>query len=290
MLKKWLGVTCLAVVVSACGGANKDEFDGTIRIAGSTTLVPLVADAASQFMERYHTWDKVDPSLPKKTIMIFVTGGGSGFGVKSALDGTAQVGMSSRPLADDEKQKLGEHAELLLSRDCIAFATNVNNPLGKRESLSRDDVIRIFTGEAKTYHDLDPALPDKPFVVQMRDAAGGSTEILQKQVLKEKTFTPHAIQVPSQGANLRNLETNEATIGYMSSVLALQSPKLHVFKYDGVMPTTENVISGKYLLTRPLFFIVKGKPSVPLSRFVDFIVGEGEKIIAEHGYISIKGG
>lgn len=35
-----------------------------LRVGGSTTLLPIVATAASQFMEKYKTWDKVDPSLP----------------------------------------------------------------------------------------------------------------------------------------------------------------------------------------------------------------------------------
>ncbi len=55
------------------------SFDGTIRMGGSTTLLPVMADCASQFMEKYGTWDKVAPSFPKTRILIYVTGGGSGF-------------------------------------------------------------------------------------------------------------------------------------------------------------------------------------------------------------------
>lgn len=268
--------------------AAAEPFDGTLRVAGSTTLLPVVADAASQFMERYGTWDKVDPTLPPKKILIFVTGGGSGFGVKAATDGTAHIGMSSRPIKEEEKQQLGQHEEILLSRDAVAFAVSTASPLAKRDGLTRQEVARIFSGEARTFKDLDPALPDKPILVQMRDSAGGSTEIVQKLILEKKTFSPGAIQVPSQGANLRKLEGNPSAIGYISSVVALQSDRLKVFAYEGVLPTNENVLNGKYQVTRPLLLLVKGTPSPAARRFIDFLLGEGQAVVADHGYVPVK--
>jgi phosphate transport system substrate-binding protein len=266
----------------------EEKFDGTLRVAGSTTLLPVVADAASQFMERYGTWDKVAPGLPARKVLIFVTGGGSGFGVKAAIDGTAQIGMCSRPLKAVEKQKLGTHEEILLSRDALAFAVNAQNPLARKQSLTRQDVVRIFSGEAKTFKDLDPSLPDKPILVQMRDAAGGSTEMVKELILKEKGFSPAAIQVPSQGANLRKLESNPNAVGYVSSVMALQSEGLKVFSYEGVAPTNENVIRGLYPVVRPLLLIVKGMPGPAARKFIEFLLGEGQKIVVEHGYVPVK--
>ena len=278
------------LIVAFLGGAAsaQDSFDGTLRIAGSTTLLPVVAEASSQFMERYGTWDKVDPALPRKRILVFVTGGGSGFGVKAASDGTVEIGMSSRPLKDEEKQKLGAHQEVLLSRDAVAFAASVKSPLVKRGNLSRQDVVRIFSGEAKTFRDLDPSLPNKPILVQMRDAAGGSTEILQKEVLGERTFAADAIQVPSQGANIKKLESNASAVGYLSSVVAMQDEKLKVFSYEGVAPTNANVTSGTYRVTRPLLLVVKGTPGPAAAAFIAFLLGDGQKIMAEHGYVPVK--
>jgi phosphate transport system substrate-binding protein len=276
--------------LAVLGGVARAEepFDGTLRVAGSTTLLPVVAEAASAFMEKYGTWDKVDPALPARKILVFVTGGGSGFGVKAAIDGTAHIGMSSRPLKDEEKQKLGEHEELLLSRDAVAFAVSKQSPLARRKGLTRAEVVKIFAGEARTFKDLDPTLPARPILVQMRDAAGGSTEVMQKELLKEKTFAPSALQVPSQGANVRKLEGNPSAVGYVSSVVALQSDRLKVFELEGVAPTNENVLSGKYPITRPLLLLVKGAPSPAARRFLDFLLGEGQRIVSEHGYVPVK--
>jgi phosphate transport system substrate-binding protein len=283
-------VTCFLLILSQfpAGAQNAKEFDGTIRLSGSTTLLPVIADGSRKFMEKYQTWNRVEPSLPNVPINIYVNGGGSGVGIKSAMDGTVNIGMSSRDLKEKEKTQLGPHKEILISKDCLAFAVNKKNPLAKLDNISTSDLARIYSGEAKTFKDIDPSLPDKPILVQMRDSAGGSTEIVKHNILKKKNFSPHAVQVPSQGANLKKLEINTSAIGYISSVLATQSPQLKVFKFEGVTPTNDNVINGHYKLTRPLILIVKGNPDAASQKFIDFMLNEGQKIVVEHGYVPVK--
>ncbi len=290
-MKQFMAVISLFALLASGSMAYAQEsktFDGIIRIGGSTTLLPVIADSASQFMKKYETWDKVDPALPKVPILIYVTGGGSGFGVKAVTDGTVMIGMASRDIKEKEKTALGQHREYLISRDCVAFAVNKKNPLAKIENFTREDVVRIFSGEAATFKDIKATLPNKPILVQMRDAAGGSTEILQKEVLKNKTFSQKAIQVPSQGANLKKLQTNTSVIGYISSVLALQSPELKVFRFEGVAPTNENVINGTYSLTRPLLLLVKGDPAPAVEKFITYMLNEGQKTVEDHGYVPVK--
>jgi phosphate transport system substrate-binding protein len=280
---------CLSLILPGMAGAQETKsFNGTIRIGGSTTLLPVIADCTSQFMEKYETWDKVDPSFPKSRILIYVTGGGSGFGIKAAMDGTVNIGMASRDLKDAEKAQLGEHKEFLVSKDCLAFAVNRKNPLSKIDNFTREEISRIFSGEAKTFKDVAPSLPNKPILVQMRDASGGSTEIVQTIIMKGKNFTASAIQVPSQGANLKKLETNTSAIGYLSSVIAQESSKLKIFKYEGVSPTNENVINGQYRISRPLLLLVKGTPEPAWQKFIDYVLSDGQKIIQEHGYVPVK--
>jgi phosphate transport system substrate-binding protein len=279
----------LSLTLTPLAGAQETKsFNGTIRIGGSTTLLPVIADCTSQFMEKYETWDKVDLSFPKSRILIYVTGGGSGFGIKAVMDGTVNIGMSSRDLKDAEKAQLGPYKEFLVSKDCLAFAVNKKNPLAKIDNFNRADIARIFSGEAKTFKDVAPSLPNKPILIQMRDAAGGSTEIVKTMILKEKNFSQNAIQVPSQGANLKKLETNTSAIGYLSSVIAQESSKLKIFKYEGVAPTNENVINGTYQISRPLLLLVNGTPEPAWQKFIDYVLSDGQKIIQEHGYVPVR--
>ncbi len=125
--------------------------------------------------------------------------------MNAVINGTVSIGMCSRDVKKEEKAKLGDYKEYLVSKDCLAFAVNKDNPLAQVDNLTREDVVKIYSGEAKTFTDLRSNLPAKPILVQMRDMAGGSTEMVQKLILKDKTFTPSALQVPSQGANLKKL-------------------------------------------------------------------------------------
>jgi phosphate transport system substrate-binding protein len=263
--------------------------DSALRVGGSTTLLPLVADAASFFMDKYRTWDKVNPNLPKERILIYVTGGGSGFGISSAMNGTFDIGLSSRPLKKEEETKLGEHRQFLISQDCLAFAANVNSPLAKAtDNLSRDMAAKIVSGEAQTWRDVRSDLPATPIVLVIRDAASGSSEMVKQIVLADKGFSPKGIQVPSQGANLKRLEGNANAFGYLSSVVAGNSDQLRVFKFEGVAATNETINSGAYPITRPLIMIVKGQPSPLVEAFVNFIYDEGQEIIKEYGYVPVK--
>jgi phosphate transport system substrate-binding protein len=284
----FLTVSLLFMSLAATGAQAAPGFDGTIRLSGSTTLLPVIAAGSRQFMEKYQTWNKVDPSLPNVPINIYVNGGGSGIGIKAATDGTVNIGIASRNLKAKEKAQLGRHEEYLISKDCLAFAVNKKNPLAKLDNVTRSEMARIYSGEAKTFKDIDPSLPARPILVEMRDAAGGSTAIVKKKVLQTKNFTPHAVQVPSQGAGLKMLEQNPSAIAYLSSALVMHNPKIKVFKYEGVMPTNANVINGRYQLSRPLLLIVKGTPDTASLKFIDFMLNDGQKIVVKHGYVPVK--
>jgi len=292
MKKKLLAVVLIAMVASFTGNGTIGfgaAYATSLRMGGSTTLLPLMADIASQFMDTYGTWDKVNPNLPNERILIYVTGGGSGFGISGAMGGTFDIGLSSRPLRETEEQALGEHRQFLISQDCLAFASHINSPLSQAtDNITKDMAARIVSGEAETWRDVRSDLPATPIVFIMRDAASGSSEMVKQMVLGDRGFSPRGIQVPSQGANLRRLEGNVNSFGYLSSVIAENSDQLKVFKLEGVAPTHENILSGAYAISRPLILIVKGQLSPMVETFVDFVYSEtGRTIIEEYGYVPV---
>jgi len=257
-------------------------------MGGSTTLLPLMADMASRFMDTHGTWNKVNPNLPNERILIYVTGGGSGLGISGAIGGTFDIGLSSRPLRETEEQRLIEHSQFLISQDCLAFASHINSPLSKAtDNLTRDMVTKIVSGEARTWRDVQSKLPATPIVLVIRDAASGSSEMVKQMVLGDKGFSPSGIQVPSQGANLGRLEGNVNSFGYLSSVAAKSSDKLKVFKFEGVAPTHENIASGTYSIARPLILIAR-KANPMVEAFISYVYSEsGRAIIEEYGFVPV---
>ena len=99
ILKLILVVALFAALAGSSGAQEAKAFDGIIRMGGSTTLLPVIADAATQFMEKYKTWNKVDPKLPSVPVIIYVTGGGSGFGARRCGKRSLASGSISRRIS-----------------------------------------------------------------------------------------------------------------------------------------------------------------------------------------------
>lgn len=263
--------------------------DSSLRVGGSTTLVPAIANAAMVFMDKNESWKQVDPSLPDEQPVIYVTGGGSGFGVKSAINGAVDIGMASRDIKDSEKEALGPHKAYLVGKDAVAFAVEKSNPLAEfKRDLTSEEVREILSGEYRTYKDIDPSLPDTEIVLLVRDAGGGSAEIVQEKIMGDAQISPGALQMPSQGALLKKLASNPNAFGYISAGLAGESDDLIVFGLDGVEPSHRNVVSGSYKLARPLLMIVKGEtPSPTAKAFIDYVLADGQTSVAAQGYVPL---
>ena len=87
-------VLVFSLVVVGCGkedgenSANEEtgDFKAQMTFNGSSTLAPVMSAIATDFIEEYTTWDKVDSSFPEENISIYVSAGGSGAGVKAVLE------------------------------------------------------------------------------------------------------------------------------------------------------------------------------------------------------------
>ena len=109
-------VLVFAIAITGCGkkestSPENDEeivegskdFKAQITFNGSSTLAPVMSAIATDFIEEYTTWDKVDSNFPEENIAIYVSAGGSGAGVKAALEETSDFGMLARGIKDEEK-------------------------------------------------------------------------------------------------------------------------------------------------------------------------------------------
>lgn len=284
----FIKATALALLAIPCTHALAE--DGVLRVGGSTTLLPVISTAASDFMAKYKTWNKVAPNLPEKPIVIFVTGGGSSFGVKSVLNGTVNIGMASRDLKDKEVASLGQHQTYLVGKDAVAIATSAKNPMAASVTqLSGDTVARLFAGETARYNELAKKLPNREIVLLTRDAGAGSTEVLQEMLMKDKQISSKSLQLPSQGALLQKLQNNTQAIGYITSGLVSQSNgALKSYALDGVSPSNENVLNGKYKLARPLNLLVKDSPDAYAKAFIDYVLNDGQAVVDSLGYVPAK--
>lgn len=270
---------------------EKEEFNSQILFNGSSTLAPVVASISTNFIEGFVTWDKVDSSFPEENIAIYVSAGGSGQGVKSVIDKTSDFGMVARTVKDTEKEQLPELQEFKVGIDALTLGVNPNNPvLSVKDDLTKDEIIKIFSGEYKTWKDLDSSLPDKEIIVVTRDIGGGAHEVFQSKIMGDIEVKADAIQAPSMGALVTKIIENEYAIGYASFGIVNQNVgKVSTIKVDGVEATKENIINGSYIIQRPLIAIINGELTAPQQSFIDYMMGdEGLAVVESMGFVPAK--
>lgn len=269
----------------------EDEFNPQILFNGSSTLAPVMASISTNFIEGFVTWDKVDASFPEENIAVYVSAGGSGQGVKSVIDKTSDFGMIARTVKDSEKEKLPALKEFTIGIDALTIGVNPNNPiLSIKDDLTKDEIVKIFSGEYKTWKDLDPSLSDKEIIVVTRDIGGGAHEVFQSKIMGDVDVKADAIQAPSMGALVTKIIENEYAIGYASFGIVNQNAgKVSTIKVDGVEATKENIINGSYIIQRPLIAIIDGELTAPQQTFMDYVMSEeGMEVVESMGFVPIK--
>lgn len=114
---------------------EKTDNKSSITIAGSTSVAPLM----EKLVEGYQKYN------PEFNADIQATG--SSAGIKSAMDSSAELGMSSRELKDNEKNLNVD----VIARDGIAVIVNNDS---KVEDLSLENIKNIFTGKIISWDEI----------------------------------------------------------------------------------------------------------------------------------------
>ncbi len=265
--------------------------DTSIRVGGSTTALPIISQCAAHFMEKYPSWDRADGSLGKDTTVVYVTGGGSGFGVKGLMNGTIDLGMVSRDLKDTEISALNQPTMKVFARDAVAIATSASNPLAKvklKQGFTVSELASIFSGQYGQFSHIDKSLPAKPVVLLTRDASGGVTEIFQERVMKEQRLAPSRLQFPSTAGLVKKLESNNSAIAFVSAGAVNQERSLRVYSVDGVLPTQENIVNNSYVLNRPMQLIAKSDAPRKIQVFMDYVMGDCQQVVKDMGFVPVR--
>ena len=246
----------------------------TLVLTGSTTVLPIAQLCAEKFMDQH------------PDVNISVRGGGSGVGIAALIDGTCDIALASRPMKTKElKSARGKGINPLatvIAKDGIAIIVHPSNPLSEITLAQLKD---IYIGKISNWKDVG-GKPGK-IVVISRDVASGTFEVFKKIVLKGAKTRADALMLASNKAVATTVEKTPGAIGYVG--LGYISSKVKALAVDGVEPTKETVVSGKYKLARPLYLYTDGKPTGLAKEFIDFVLSpEGQKIVDKIGFVPVK--
>jgi phosphate transport system substrate-binding protein len=252
---------------------------GTITVKGSDTMVILAQRWAEAYMKKN----------PGKKVQ--VTGGGSGTGIAALQNGTTDIADASRAMKDDEKAKVRERhgvlpEEIPVAKDGVAVYVNDANPL---QQLTPDQLKGIYTGDVTRWKQVGGG--DAPIVLYSRENSSGTYVFFKEHVLQNDDYAPTAQTLPGTAAVVNAVAKEKNGIGYGGAAYAKGVKELKVVGADGQAwaASAENVKSGKYPLSRPLFMYTRGAPKGEVKEFIDFCLSPaGQAIVTQVGYFPIK--
>lgn len=246
-----------------------DSSVESIVITGSTTVAPVVADAALRFEE-------ANPG-----VRVEVQTGGSSRGISDAKSGLADLGMASRDLKPGEED-LNSHC---IAIDGVGLIVNRQNDL---MGLSREQVIQIYRKEITDWSELG-GKAGKILVANKADGRG-TLEVFLKYLGLDSADIKADVIVGGNQQAIKTVAGDPNAIGYVSigaaaSEISSGTP-IRLLESDGVVAATDLVAKGQFPITRPLLLVSRSDTSEETGRFIEYIKSDAVKdIIESHLYV-----
>ena len=260
-----LTLTMALSLLTACGGSKTQEqptetndtqteqpvaLSGAVSTNGSTSMEKVVGALSEQFMS--------DNSGVSGTY----DATGSGAGIEAAKGGSADIGLSSRALKDEEVSSglVGTTVAL----DGIAV---IVNPVSGVDDLTVERIAKIFTGEITDWSQLGGAAGTISCIG--REAGSGTREGFES-ITKTKDACKMDQELTSTGAVIEAVAGNPNAIGYAS--LSALKDTVKAVTVGGVACTEDTVLDGSYAIQRPFVFVTKDGVtlSAQAQAFFDF--------------------
>lgn len=292
-------VAATSLTLAACGGAQSSSRE-QIRAVGSSTVYPFakaVADSLAKSNSEF------------KSPIIESTGTGAGMklfcagvGVQHPDIENASRRMKKSEFEDCQKNGVKDIVEVQVGLDGVAFAEAKDGPGIK---LTLVDVYKAIAANpfgkpntAKTWADVNSALPAIPILVYGPPSTSGTRDALKELILTKgcesdpamkalkdsdkEAFEKACTEVRNDGAyvdagendNLivQKLEANPKAIGVFGfSYLEENADKLKGLTMNGVEPTYASISDFSYPGARPLYIYVKAAHVNAIKGLKEFV-------------------
>ncbi|OKP77543.1 phosphate-binding protein [Paenibacillus helianthi] len=251
------------------------DLSGSILASGSTALQPLVEQVAEKFMKT------------NKGVDIQVQGGGSGTGLTQVAEKQVDIGNSDVFAQEKLKDADAEKAKALVDHQVavVAIAAVTHKDAGV-DTLTKQQLVDIFTGKVTNWKEVGGA--DQKIQIINRPSSSGTRATFENFALGTKTEDLQgSIQEDSSGTVKKMIGETPGAIGYLA--LSYLDDSVKTLKYDGVEPSVDNVITGKYPVWAYEHMYTNGEPTEVVKAFLDYMVSDEVQNengdVVELGYI-----
>ena len=264
----------ISIYFTSCASASNNESNSSgnaiIGISGSTSVGPLMEKLAEAYEEE------------NEGISIEINQVGSSAGIKDAINGISEIGMSSRDLKEEEKKEV---KGTIIAYDGIAIITNKENPI---KNLSMDEIRGIFTGEITNWKEIEGG-KDAPIVVASREDGSGTRDAFQELVdYTTEDLIRNSLISNGNGGLKQIVIGNKNAVAFVS--FEYLDDSVNIVRVDGIEPTAEAVRNGDYKISRPFLVVTKDSRLTDNGqKLIDFILSEeGQKIVLDNKLIPVK--
>lgn len=274
---KYLGGIFVLLLIG-CSGNNK-----SIKVKGSDTEVNLAVNLAENFY-------KINDNFS-----VAISGGGSGLGIASLLNGQADIANSSRPLNEEEdslfKVKGIDIKTVVFAEDATAFIVQKDFPL---DSIDVATLTKVLSGEYKTWKPVTGQ--DVAVNIYGRQSNSGTQSFVRRKLKIE--FSRDAKEMNGNAQIMEGVKMDVSGIGYVGAGYIMHDGTdqpikvLKISKEKGeaaVSPLDKAaIVARKYYFQRPLYQFIPEKSWEKVSAFIDFEKSAaGRKLIQASGYYII---
>jgi phosphate transport system substrate-binding protein len=261
-------------LVASCLFAGCQPAEKPVRhlvLSGSRSMAPLMREVSKRFTARHGDVHINVEDLP---------------GDRAVLDtrqGLADIGMLGRPLRPNET---GLHA-FAIARDGLALIVHRDNPV---RSLTEGQIAGLFSGLYANWKEVGG--PDRPVKLAGQSEGRAAREVfLEHFGLKPGPVRTDPAVAGSEQA-IEAVATHPNAIGYASAGIAEKAAAkepIRILSLGGVLPTSENVHSGRYSLVRPLQLLTREVPEGVIRDVIDFArSAEVRDLIRQYGFVPIS--
>lgn len=293
----WMIAASTAILgLAACGkqdsgtATSESALSGTIRIDGSSTVLPISEAVAEEFAKQY---PKVLPTVGRS---------GTGGGFKKFANGEVDITGASRPIRPDEdalcKQNGIEYIEIPVAYDAMAVVVNPQNTWC--DSLTVAELKKIWEpaaqGKIMNWSQVRPGFPNERLILFGAGTDSGTFDYFTAAIVgKEKASRGDYTGSEDDDILVQGVARTKDALGYFGlAYYENNQNKLKLVAIDNgngpVLPSRESVINGTYQpLARPLFIYVnvKALERPEVAEFVKFSIENSSKLADEVGYIGL---
>ena len=238
----------LALTLAGCGGTDTNttententetaSLSGTVATNGSTSMEGVIGNLKEQF------------EADNSGVSVSYDATGSSAGIEAVTNGTADIGLSSRALKEEEEAAGLTGTTVAL--DGIAIIVNADSQVA---DLTVEQIAQIFTGEITNWSEVGGA--DGEIACIGREAGSGTRDGFES-ITETEDLCKLSQELTTTGPVIEAVKGNPNAIGYASLSAVEGQEGIKTLTVGGVACSEETILDGTYEIQRPFVLVTK---------------------------------